>query len=99
MEEKKKTYLDKLVPTGRDDGGLRLTWRESHGGDPVGVGVKGLNTLSNGVPDLDGLVSGSRNNLSRVLGNRNGQNVTVVSNKSSGALTVLQVPQTQSLVP
>lgn len=61
--------------------------------------LQGSHTLTNGVPDLDGLVTGSRNNLSQVLGDGNGENIVGVANESLGALTVLQVPQSQGLVP
>ncbi|KAH3670061.1 hypothetical protein OGATHE_002874 [Ogataea polymorpha] len=74
-------------------------WRESHSVDPVGVGLQGGHTLTERVPDLDGLVSGGRHNLSRVGGNGNRQNVSLVSNKSNDRFAGIELPKSQGLVP
>ena len=55
--------------------------------------------LSEGVPQLDGSVSGSRNDLSVVGRERNGENVTGVANELSGGQTSVKVPKTEGLVP
>lgn len=51
------------------------------------------------VPQLDGSVSGSGDDLSVVSGEGDGQNVTGVTDESSSGFTGVQVPQSQSLVP
>ncbi|KAH3672210.1 hypothetical protein WICPIJ_010101 [Wickerhamomyces pijperi] len=56
----------------RDNGGRVFSWGELDGGDPVVVAGQSVHTLTDGVPDLDSLISGSRDNLSRVLGNGDG---------------------------
>lgn len=99
LKELKKTYLNSLIPRSRDNGGRVGTWRESNSRDPVLVGWQSVDTVTNGVPDLDGLVTRSRNNLSQVLGDGHRQNVTGVASESHGGLTSLQVPQSQGLVP
>lgn len=63
------------------------------------MGSQGVHALTNGVPNLDGLVTRSRHNLSQVGGNGDRQNVTSVAIKSLGGLTGLQIPQSQGLVP
>lgn len=60
---------------------------------------EGLHALTNGVPDLDGLVTRGRDNLSQVLGDRDRQDVAGVANKSLRGNTGLQVPQSEGLVP
>ena len=55
----KCTYLNRLVPACRVDNGV-LGWGTFNGGNPVLVGLQGLDTVTKSVPDLDGLVSGSR---------------------------------------
>lgn len=65
----------------------------------MGVVVESVHALTNGVPDLDGLVSTGRNNLSVVVGERNRQNILGVTNKSLNGVTSLQVPQSEGLIP
>ena len=96
--------LDKLVPTGRDDGSLLLVLvrRESNGGDPVAVALVVLESvlaLTNGVPDLDLTVTAGRDNLSVVGREGDGKNVTVVADKSLEGLAGGKVPKTKSLIP
>lgn len=83
----KGTYLDGLVPAGGVDNGV-LGWRALDRGNPVLVGLQGLDTVTKSVPDLDGLVSGSRNKLSHGTGDGNGHDVAVVAVESRDTLTV-----------
>jgi hypothetical protein len=55
--------------------------------------------LAEGVPELDGLVSGRRNDLSVVGRERHGEDIASVANKLLGGKTRVQVPKTESLVP
>lgn len=59
--------LDLLVPTTGHNHRLSGRWRETHAGHPVRVAticcVPGVLALTQGVPELDGLVTGCRNNL------------------------------------
>jgi hypothetical protein len=76
--------------------------RESHGGNPVRVSlvaIVGELAVTNGVPDLDGAVTASRNNLSVVGRERDRQNVTGVANESLESGSVVKVPQTECLIP
>lgn len=78
--------------------------RESHSGDPVAVrsvigGLVGELALTNGVPDLDGSVTGRRNDLTVVRREGNRQNVASVASETSSAGSVLELPKTEGLVP
>jgi hypothetical protein len=93
--------LDELVPTTRDDdrvGGVR---GESDTRSPVSVALifNGVFAFTKSVPQLDGLVSGSRNNLSVVSRESNTQDVLGVTDESSGGGSKVKIPETKSTVP
>ena len=56
-------------------------------------------SLTDGVPDLEILVSATAGNLSVVGGESDGKNVSCVANESLDCLTLLQVPEAESAVP
>jgi len=87
--------LDDLVPTARDDERVLGGRRESHAGNPVGVVLVGDGVLALGqsVPQLDGLVAGTRHNLTVVGGERNGVDILSVSTELTDGGTSVQVPQ------
>lgn len=68
---------------------------------PLGVSV--VNNvelaLSKGVPELDGSVSGSRDDLSVVGREGDAEDVTGVSDELSGGQSGVQVPESEGLVP
>lgn len=94
-------HLDDLVPTSRDNHGVHRVGRESNARDPLGVTVVGDVELAftQGVPQLDSSVSGSRDDLSVVGREGDGQDVASVTDESSSGFTSVQVPQSQGLVP
>jgi hypothetical protein len=57
--------LDVPVPPAGDDDGVRVVGREPNAGNPVSVTLllDGVLALGQGVPELDGLVAGSGNDL------------------------------------
>lgn len=65
-----KTNLDDLVPTGRDNDGDDGVGREADARDPLGVAVfdNVELALAEGVPELDGAVTRSRDDLTVVGG-------------------------------
>lgn len=86
--------LHDLVPASGDNGRLVDVRRELHAGDPVGVGVIDDNlALAKGVPEADRLVAGTRNDLSVVGGEGNGEDVLGVTNEASVSLGLVQIPQ------
>lgn len=94
--------LDDFVPASRNNDGVGLVGRESDAADPFtvrGVVIDGVFALSQSVPELDGLVSRSRDDLSVVCREGNTQNVLGVSNESSGGGSKVQIPQSKGRVP
>lgn len=95
------SYLNKLVPSRADNNWVLRVWAEAYARDPVGVSLLGDSELavSKGVPELDGSVAGSGNDLSVVGGEGDGENIVGVSNKSSGGGTGGELPEAESLIP
>jgi hypothetical protein len=93
--------LDNLVPTSGNDDGVGRVGGEANAGNPLGVTIL-LDVelaLTKGVPQLDGLVTGSRDNLTVVRGERDGQNIVGVTDETAGGGAGVQVPKTKGLVP
>ena len=65
----------------------------------MGTLLYGEFALTNGVPDLEVLVSATASNLSVVGGESDSKNVSCVADKSLDCLTLLQVPEAESAVP
>jgi len=55
--------------------------------------------VTKSVPQLDGTIAGSGDNLSVVGGEGNGEDVVGVANKSSCSRTGRKLPEAESLVP
>ena len=94
-------YLDQLVPTSGNDDWVLWVGGEPHARDPLGVSLIGDGELAvtESVPELDGLVSGTRDNLPVIGGEGDREDVTSVSNESSGGYTSGEFPQSEGLVP
>jgi len=94
-------HLDILIPASRDDDGVGIVGREPDGGNPVLVPIllDSVLALCEGVPELDGLVSASRHNLTVVSRECNRQNILGVILKPPGSLASAEVPQSESFVP
>ena len=61
--------------------------------------VNGELAVTKGVPELDGAIAGSGDNLSVVGGERNRENIVGVSYESAGGGTGGKLPETESLIP
>jgi len=59
----------------------------------------GVLALTEGVPETDGLITRSRDDLSVVSGEGNAQNILGVSNESLGGGSCVEVPETKSVIP
>lgn len=83
--------LDELVPASRDDHWGGRGRRESDAGDPVRVAflLDGEQALAKSVPELEGSVTGGRDDLSVVGGEGNGQNILGVAGERVGDLALL----------
>ena len=79
--------LHELVPAARHDDGVGGVGRKADARDPLGVVVlsDGVLALSKDVPQLDGLVAGSRHDLTVVRRESDGQHITSVANKAASA--------------
>ena len=90
--------LDELVPSSGDDDWVT---RESDAGNPFSVSLvfDGVLAFSESVPQLDGLVSGSRNDLSVIERESNRQDVLGVSEELSGGDSSVDIPESQGSVP
>ena len=77
IELKQFVYLDHLIPSARDDDGVLVVGAEPDAGNPVVVGLflNGVLALSQGVPQLNGLVPGPRNDLPVVGGEGHGEDL------------------------
>jgi hypothetical protein len=93
--------LDELVPTSRDDQRLLNVRGESNAANPVTVSVMGdlVLELSKSVPQIDGLISGSRDDLSVISRESNRQDILSMSNESSGGDTSVKIPQSKGSIP
>jgi len=94
--------LHHLIPSAGNDEWNLGGRGESHAGDPLAVAVlvlDGVLALSQGVPQLDCLISGTTHDLSVVGGEGNGENILGVSEESSGGVTGVQVPQPKGVIP
>jgi len=92
--------LDDLVPASGDDGRLIDVWRELDAGNPISVSIVDDDlALTESVPQADGLVARTRDDLSVVGGEGNAQDVLGVSNETSVSLGLVQIPQSDGGIP
>jgi len=93
--------FDEFVPSSRYNDGVGSVGGKSHARYPLSVSilVDGILALTQSVPQLDGLVSSSRDNLSVISGESNAQNILGVSNESSGGDSSVEIPQSEGSIP
>lgn len=93
--------LDLLVPATGDNQRIGGVGGETNTADPFGVTLvfDGVLALTEGVPETDGLVARSRDDLSVVSGESNAQNVLGVSDESLGGGSRVEVPETEGVIP
>lgn len=93
--------LDNLVPTTRNDNRVGRVRRETNTRNPVRVTIfsKLILAFTKSVPQLDALVTRTRDNLTVVSRERDRENITSVTNEATSGGTSVQVPKTKSLIP
>jgi hypothetical protein len=94
-------YLDNSVPAGGDDKRVGNVRGELHAADPLGVGVGAADgglALSESVPQLQGAVAGSRDDLSVVGRESDREDILLVTNEALGGGSALQVPESQGAI-
>merc|ERR1711881_317967 len=99
----KLPHLDELVPAAGHDEWGGSVGGEGHAGDPLGVALglldDGVLALTKGVPELDGLVAGSGDDLTVVGGESNREDILLVSHKAAGGHAGVEVPEAEGAVP
>jgi hypothetical protein len=95
------TYLDELVPARGDNDGVLRVGAEADARNPLGVALLGDGVLAvtKGVPQLDGAIARTGDDLSVVGREGDGENVVVVADESSGGGASGKLPEAESLVP
>jgi hypothetical protein len=93
--------LYNLIPTTRNNDGSSRVRRETNTRDPFGVTVFGdvVLAFTKSVPQLDGLVTRTGNNLTVVGRERNRENIIGVANETTSGISTVQIPKTQSMIP
>jgi len=97
--------FDKTVPSTGDDEGNLNGRGEPHAGNPLGVslsissGINGVFAFSKGVPELDGLITCSGNDLTVVYGESNREDILGVSNETTSGLSRVDLPKTKGSIP
>lgn len=94
-------HLDELVPASGDNHRVGRVRGEANAGNPLGVALVGNGVLAvtKGVPELDGLVAGSGDDLAVIGGERDGEDVVGVSDEAAGGLAGGELPEAESLIP
>jgi len=97
----KAPNLDEFVPSARNDDGCLGVGAEANAANPLSVSslLKGVLAFTEDVPQLDGLVAGSRDNLAVVRGESNREHILGVANEAAGGGTGVDVPQAEHAIP
>lgn len=97
----KKTYLHELVPAGGDNDRVLGVRAEADARHPLGVALLGDGELAvtKRVPELDGSVTGTGDDLAVVGREGNGEDIAGVAAEDAGGVASRKFPQTQGLVP
>lgn len=93
--------LDELVPARGDNDGVLGVGREADAGNPLGVALVGDGVLAvtEGVPQLDGAVTRTGDDLAVVGREGDRQNVVGVADEAAGGGAGGKLPEAESLVP
>lgn len=94
-------YLDVFVPAARDDDGVLVVGGETDAAHPITVTffLDGVFTLGQGIPQFDGLVPGSGNDLTVIGRKSDAHYILGVVFEAAGRLTGGQIPKTKGFVP
>lgn len=94
-------YLHELIPASGNNDGVLGVRAEAHAGDPVGVALVGDGELAvtEGVPQLDGAVTRTGDDLTVVGGEGDGEDIVGVANEGTGGGSAGEFPETETLVP
>ncbi len=95
--------LHETIPPARDDEGHALAGTESHTGHPFGVSLgiraNGILAFSQCIPQLDGLVARSADNLTVVDAECHAQDILGMPDKSTSGASTSNFPQAEGTIP
>lgn len=92
--------LDELIPTTRDHDGVSGAGREAHAADPVRVSVFDHETAdTKGVPEADGTITRTRDDLTVVSREGNREDILGVANEATGGGASGQIPEAEGGIP
>jgi hypothetical protein len=93
--------LDELIPTTGNDERVSRVRRETNTRNPLRVTIFSdvILALTEGVPQLDRLITRTRNDLTVVSRERDRQDIVGVANETTSGGTAVQIPKTESLIP
>lgn len=95
--------LDELIPTSGDDNGVGGDRGETDARDPFSVTFRlrgnGVLAFTEGVPKLDGAIARTRDDLTVVDGEGNGEDILGVAQETAGGGTGVDIPKTESAIP
>ena len=96
-----QTYLDELVPARGDNDRVLGVRAEADARNPLGVALvsNGVLAVAQGVPELNGPIARSGDDLTIVGREGDRKNVIGVADESPGGGACSELPQTKGLVP
>jgi hypothetical protein len=101
LDKGEGAYLDKSVPSSRNDNWVGRIGGETHTTDPFSMTFfcDGEFAVSEGIPEFNGLVPAATDYLSVVGGERDGEDIVGVADESTGGFAGVEVPETKSFIP
>lgn len=92
--------LDDAIPTGRDDERDGEVRAEADAGDPllVTIFLDSVFALSEGVPQVDGSIARTGDDLTVVSREGNGEDILGVANEAASGGATVEVPKTESTI-
>jgi hypothetical protein len=95
--------LDELIPTSGDNDGVGGYRGETDARDPFSVTFRlrgnGILALTKSVPELDGAIAGTRDDLTVVNGEGNGEDILGVAQETTSGGAGVDIPKTKSAIP
>lgn len=95
--------LDELIPTSGDDDGVGGHRGETDARDPFTVTFRlrgnGVLAFTEGVPKLDSAIARTRDNLTVVNGEGDGENILGMAQETAGGGTGVNIPKAESAIP
>jgi hypothetical protein len=94
-------YLDKSIPSSRDNDRVGGVGRETDTADPFTMSLFGDGefAVAEGIPEFDCFVSAATDNLSVVSAERDGEDVVGMADEATSCFASVEIPETKGLIP